>query len=178
MLHTLPISCLIQNNNNNNNKSKRTLEKSIVANFTLSLSSFLEILRKNAKNVSGYRWPRTGFKAGTVRIKTEILLLHPNWSVSCITYHFLPLNWLLQLCSHQPRACCLLPVGIERHPEVQDPSVLRSYVYTAFEFVLAACRISRRVNCTTHHATSKYSRTSNNGHCRGIQILSVIGGVR
>jgi hypothetical protein len=23
-----------------------------------------------------------------------------------------------------------------------------------------------------------YSRTSNNGHCRGIQILSVIGGVR
>jgi hypothetical protein len=24
----------------------------------------------------------------------------------------------------------------------------------------------------------KYSRTSNNGHCRGIQILSVIGGVR
>jgi hypothetical protein len=25
---------------------------------------------------------------------------------------------------------------------------------------------------------SLYSRTSNNGHCRGIQILSVIGGVR
>jgi hypothetical protein len=24
----------------------------------------------------------------------------------------------------------------------------------------------------------RYSRTSNNGHCRGIQILSVIGGVR
>jgi hypothetical protein len=23
-----------------------------------------------------------------------------------------------------------------------------------------------------------YSRNSNNGHCRGIQILSVIGGVR
>jgi hypothetical protein len=26
--------------------------------------------------------------------------------------------------------------------------------------------------------TRNYSRTSNNGHCRGIQILSVIGGVR
>jgi hypothetical protein len=26
--------------------------------------------------------------------------------------------------------------------------------------------------------TTVYSRTSNNGHCRGIQILSVIGGVR
>jgi hypothetical protein len=26
--------------------------------------------------------------------------------------------------------------------------------------------------------TCIYSRTSNNGHCRGIQILSVIGGVR
>jgi hypothetical protein len=25
---------------------------------------------------------------------------------------------------------------------------------------------------------SLYSRTSNNGHCRGIQVLSVIGGVR
>jgi hypothetical protein len=28
------------------------------------------------------------------------------------------------------------------------------------------------------HKKTKYSRTSNNGHCRGIQILSVIGGVR
>jgi hypothetical protein len=31
---------------------------------------------------------------------------------------------------------------------------------------------------TTLQWNTKYSRTSNNGHCRGIQILSVIGGVR
>jgi hypothetical protein len=30
----------------------------------------------------------------------------------------------------------------------------------------------------TANNRSIYSRTSNNGHCRGIQILSVIGGVR
>jgi hypothetical protein len=33
-------------------------------------------------------------------------------------------------------------------------------------------------NCGVAKRTDKYSRTSNNGHCRGIQILSVIGGVR
>jgi hypothetical protein len=31
---------------------------------------------------------------------------------------------------------------------------------------------------TLHIYINYYSRTSNNGHCRGIQILSVIGGVR
>jgi hypothetical protein len=34
------------------------------------------------------------------------------------------------------------------------------------------------VNVTKTSLLCKYSRTSNNGHCRGIQILSVIGGVR
>jgi hypothetical protein len=34
------------------------------------------------------------------------------------------------------------------------------------------------LNQTKEFNQFKYSRTSNNGHCRGIQILSVIGGVR
>jgi hypothetical protein len=33
-------------------------------------------------------------------------------------------------------------------------------------------------NTSDYTGQHKYSRTSNNGHCRGIQILSVIGGVR
>jgi hypothetical protein len=43
------------------------------------------------------------------------------------------------------------------------------------------CRMCKLCTCVHTHNTHRnriYSRTSNNGHFRGIQILSVIGGVR
>jgi hypothetical protein len=48
-------------------------------------------------------------------------------------------------------------------------------------YVIACKGIAYMMNCLFElkfQDSYKYSQTSNNGHCRGIQILSVIGGVR
>jgi hypothetical protein len=47
-----------------------------------------------------------------------------------------------------------------------------------FGGVLQRSYLCTKCSVSCRYTHTKYSRTSNNGHCRGIQILSVIGGVR